>query len=282
MTDPSATPPRDTRQRAPHYQAVALRALASLEGGDRRMKTLHRLRTHLRRLQAFLELVGEDDNAEVIAGCVARLSRLRALQVFEWYLEQMDAPKRDRKKIGARLEALHARLGRKHVYRKIQGAVKHHALPPVPSSQDWMAARMATLRRRNAERLRQLIAKAESSPRRKTLHNLRLTLKTIRYQEEWALGRPYARPEVTAWLKQAQTALGKYEDLAEFRKLAAAWDLRSAGAIEKAWRRARKRARALPARLLPRLDGLAGRRLRLVPARPLPAKRATAGRSGGS
>jgi CHAD domain-containing protein len=270
---PDAMAPRD---RGPHYKAVALRTLASLAGGDRRTRTLHLLRTHLRRLQAFLELVGEEDNAEVIAGCVGRLSRLRELQVFEGYLQRIDAPKRDRRKVAERLDALHAKTLGKHVYRKIQAAVKHHALPPVPTTKDWMAARMATLRRRNAEKLRQLIARAEASPRRKVLHELRLTIKTIRYQEEWVLGRPFARPEVIAWLKQAQSVLGAYEDLAAFRKLAAKWALRSGDRIKKDWRRARKKARAVPAGLHAQLDHLAGRRLRLVPARRLPDKPAVA------
>jgi len=246
---------------------VALRALASLAGGDRRAETLHRLRTHLRRLQAFLELVGEEDNAARIAESVSRLSRLRALQVFARYLERLDAPQKDRRKVEARLAALHDTLLSKHLYGKLQGTVKHYALPPVPSSPDWMATRLATQRQRHAERLRQLIARAEASPRRKRLHGLRLAIKSIRYQEEWALGQPYARPAVLAWLKRAQTALGDYEDLAEFRKLAAKWKLRSLPAIEKDWRRTRKRARATPVRLHARLDGLAGQRLRLVPAR---------------
>lgn len=264
------------REQAPHYQSVALRALASLEGGDRRTKTLHRLRTHLRRLQAFLELVGEDDNAQVIAGCVGRLSRLRELQVFQGYLERLKAPEGDRRQVEKRLKALHKKHAARHLYRRLQATVKHHALPPVPTTKDWMATRMAALRRRNAERLRQLIARAEASPRRRVLHNLRLTIKTIRYQEEWALGRPFARPEVIAWLKQAQTVLGHYEDLAEFRKLAAKWELRSEGRIKKDWRRARKKARAIPAGLHAHLDHLAGRKLRLLPARQLPDQPAVA------
>lgn len=255
------------QDRASRYRTTVLHALASLAAGDRRAKTLHRLRTHLRRLQAYLELVGEEENAAMMARCVSRFSRLRTLQVFERYLTGLDAPDRDRRPVHALILALQSKLKKKRAYRKIERLVEHHALPPSPASSDWMDRRIIALRRIHADRLRSLIAKTEAEPRRKLLHALRLTIKSVRYQEEWALGASYARPDLVAWLKQAQTVLGEYEERAQFRKLADKLGLKSCRVIEQDWRRARDRARAMPAHLHARIDSLATTRLRLLHGR---------------
>lgn len=267
MTEKTTAEQRVGQDRASRYRTVALHTLASLSAGDHRPKTLHRLRTHLRRLQAYLELVEEEENAAIMARCVSRFSRLRTLQVFEPYLDHLRAPGRDRRLVHARIRALQRRLKDKHTYRKVERLVEHHALPPTPASPDWMGRRIIALRRIHADRLRELIAQADAKPRRKTLHTLRLMIKSIRYQEEWALGEPYARPDLVAWLKHAQTVLGEYEDRAQFRKLAAKLKLKSQASIERDWHRARKRARSLPAHVHERIDTLATTRLRLLPGR---------------
>lgn len=254
--------------RAARYQTVALHALARLSGGDIRPKTVHRLRTHLRRLQAYLELVGEDRNAQIMAKCVSRLSPLRTLQVFERYLARLGASKSDVRRIKDRIRRRRANLDRKQVYRKIERRVRRHALPPTPASPDWMAGRMERLRREHAKTLHDLITEARANPQRKTLHALRLTIKSTRYQEEWALDQAYARPDLVSWLKRAQSVLGDYEERAQFRKLARTLGLKSYAKIVKDWRRARTRARALPARLTGMIEELAGRRLRLLVSQP--------------
>ncbi|TAJ07355.1 MAG: CHAD domain-containing protein [Nitrospirae bacterium] len=255
------------QDRAARYRATVLHALALLAAGDRRAKTLHRLRTHLRRLQAYLELVGEEENAAIMARCVSRFSRLRTLQVFKPYLDHLGAPGRDRRLVHEQIQAMQRRLKDKHAYRKVERLVEHHALPPTPASFDWMGRRIIALRRMHADRLRKLIAKTEAEPRRKPLHTLRLMIKSVRYQEEWALGEPYARPDLVAWLKHAQTVLGNYEERAQFRKLAGRLGLKSRRAIEQDWHRARDRARAMPDHLHKRLGTLATTRLRLLPGR---------------
>lgn len=253
--------------RASRYRTTVLHALALLAAGDRRAKTLHRLRTHLRRLQAYLELVGEEENAAIMARCVSRFSRLRTLQVFEPYLDHVGAPGRDRRLVQVRIRAWQRRLNDNHTYRKVERLVKHHAFPPTPAASDWMDRRIIALRPMHADRLQDLIAKTEAEPRRKPLHALRLTIKSIRYQEEWALGTPYARPDLVAWLKQAQAVLGEYEDLAQFRKLATKLRLKSQPTIDKDWHRARDRARAMPGHLHERIGALAAGQLRLLPSR---------------
>ena len=259
MSEPNLTEDRPAR-----YRAVVLQALARLSGGDTDDATLHRARTHLRRLQAYLELVGEDRNADRVAHCVMRLSKLRTLQVFERYLSKLDAPRSDRKAVRRRLRATRDKLERARTYATIERIVRRHALPPTPANPDWLAERMRAARHDHADALRQLTAKAGAKPRRKTLHRLRLLIKSIRYQEEWALDRPYAMPALFRRLKHVQAVLGDYEDLVQFRKLARTLELRSAAVIRKQWRKSRTRARALPAHLVAYLGMAAGPRIRLV------------------
>ncbi len=243
--------------RAAAYRTVALQALARLAGGDRRAKTLHRLRVHLRRLQAYLELVGEEANARKLARCVARLSRLRTLQVFQAYLKQSKAPKADRDAVRAKTKALWKKLDRKRVWKKLTRCVERRALPRSLAPPDWMAARLPTLRQAQAEALRELLEAARTDPRRKTLHAIRLKVKTVRYQEEWAATQSVGKTDLIPHLKRIQTVLGEYEERVQFRKLARRLGLRSRKLLEKDWRRARQRARAVPARLAALLEHLA-------------------------
>ena len=265
MSEPNLTDDRPFR-----YRAVVLQALARLSGGDTDPATLHRARTHLRRLQAYLELVGEDRNADRIARCVMRLSKLRTLQVFERYLSKLNAPRSDRKAVKRRLRVTRDKLERTHTYAAIERIVRRHALPPTPGNLDWLAERMRAARHAHADALRQLTAEVDAKPRRKTLHRLRLLIKSIRYQEEWALDRPYAMPALVQRLKHAQAVLGDYEDLVQFRKLARSLDLRSSTVIKKHWRKARTRARALPAHLIEYLGMTPRSRIRLVGSRHAP------------
>lgn len=250
--------------RPARYREVVLHALTRLSGGDTDPATLHRARTHLRRLQAYLELVGEDRNADILARCVMRLSKLRTLQVFEQYLSKHEAPRSDRKAVKRRLRAAREKLERTHTYAAIDRIVCRRALPPAPATPEWMAERMRIMRHAHADALRQLVDEAVAEPRRKTLHRLRLLIKSIRYQEEWASGRPYAMPDLIQRLKHAQRVLGDYEDLVQFRKLARTLGLHSSASIKKDWREARMHARALPVNLVAYLGMTAEPRIRLV------------------
>jgi hypothetical protein len=248
-----------------HCRTVVLDAVACLADGDGHPGTLHRLRTHLRRLQAYLELVGEDKNAEVINGCVSRLSSLRTLQVFHHYLGRMGGPKSDRKRVKRLIRARQAKLLRKDVFSKIERRIRRHAIPPMPTDPNWMAARFHALREEHAQHLLLLIAQAGDRPRRKYLHILRLYVKTVRYQEEWALHQAYARPDLVKQLKHAQEVLGKYQEHTQFRTLARRYDMESRAALDKDWRRTRQRARAVPTQLLGPVRSMATRRGQVVP-----------------
>jgi hypothetical protein len=239
---PQAAPYRQiTRSRS-----TTLSSLAALGAGDVRPRTLHRARTELRRLQAFLDLIGEAERALPVADCVSTLSRLRTLQVFEKYLAAIDAPKRDRRRVARCVAKLLKKQRENQMYRSIEQEVRRQTSGLPPQSDDWMTARFRLLRHDHADTLMDRLDRAAVRPRRRTLHALRLQIKAIRYQEELALLYPFGNPEVVNRLKTAQAVLGEYEERAEFRKLGKALGLKSRKRLKKDWRRARKLARRVP------------------------------------
>lgn len=256
---------RRADRRAAGYRTLALRALDRLSAGHTDPKIVHRLRTSLRRVEAYLELAGEEERACLIAKRVSCLSSLRTLQVFAGYLKRQGAPKSDAKKIRERIRRRLVKLARMRTFEKIRRGVRRDGLVSVPGSPAWLTDRLVALRREHAGTLHDLIAKATAKPRRRTLHALRLKIKSIRYQEEWALSRHAGKAAPVERLKQIQSVLGHYEELAEFRKLARRFDLKSSRSITKDWRRARRRARAIPQQLTDLIEDLAGRRLWLIP-----------------
>lgn len=236
-------------ERAARAQTVILQGVTTLSEGDERPETLHRLRTNFRRLQAYFELADKSKEAGAIAQCVSRLSRLRTLQVFQKYLVRKGAAKADVRIVQALVRDHVAKLKEKHVYRKIRQQVWQYASLTTPTIFDGMAGERQVLRYQQGERFQKVLAATIDKPRRKKLHQLRLLIKSIRYQEEWASDRRSARTEFINRLKHIQDVLGKYEELTEFRKLARDLELDAKGQIIKDWRRARRRARALPAQL---------------------------------
>jgi len=256
-----------TEARPARYREVALKALARLSEGKTDAATLHRARTHLRRLHAYLELAGEDRPAASIARCVRRMSKVRTLQVLAHYLKTQDAPRSDRKAVRHRLRAARQKLARARVYATIERIVRRQALPSIPTDPVRLAELMQAARDAHVGALRRLTDEAGSKAGRRSLHRIRLLIKSIRYQEEWALGRPFAKPSLIRRLKHIQKVLGDYEDLVHFRKMARTMNLRSLPSITKTWHRARARARALPAHLVEHLGVTAGPRFRLVDGR---------------
>ncbi len=249
-----------------------LRALSALEEGAGE-KTLHRLRTHLRRLQAFLELIGEHRTAEEASRWISRLSRLRTLQVLRGYLSERGARTRDRRKVRKRIREAEARLRRKRVYRKIARFIRDDAFLPGTAASK-LDRRLAASRLANTESLRELAAQAAAAPKRKRLHALRLKIKSIRYQEEWARTELVASNfgQLIRHLRRMQSILGEYEDLAEFRQLAGKMELSIRSRITKDWRRARRRARKIPENVGPVVEALtvlAGAELSRPPLRLL-------------
>lgn len=235
--------PRQPDKRARRYRSVVLRALERLSGGDEDPETLHRARTHLRRLQAYLELVGDAQRAAIMAGHISDLSRLRALQVLEHYLTKQGCKQSDLRAVRRAIAARHGAHLRLENYAAIARAVRDNALPSVPVSPETLADRMRILREKNRKVLLGLAGGGKREPRRKRLHRLRLAVKSARYQEEWALEEPCGLPELVGWLKKAQKTLGGHEDLSQHRRLAKKLKLKVKPVSAKQWKRSRERAR---------------------------------------
>ena len=253
---------------ARHYSR-ARRALETLmtHGADR--NTLHHFRITLRRLEAYFELAGEPQQAQLIAQCVSKLSPLRTLHVFERYLMKEGAPQEDIRAVEQRIDALSEQLAREEVYLNIQRCLDELVLPSLMPSH-WMQERLRLTRAAHGEALDTLIRKTSARPRKKSLHALRLRIKAIRYQEEWASEHIASEQDLIHLLKRAQNVLGRYEEQAQFYKLAKRLGLESVKRIRRDCRRARKRARALPPQLLVVVERL----LKKASARPRARRRA--------
>jgi CHAD domain-containing protein len=249
------------------YLATAFKSLTALREGDSDPDVLHDLRTSLRRIQAYLQVIGDEAAAEAITKAVSESSRLRALQVFADYLGKIKVSKEDVRPIKRRIRKRQASLRDNETYPQIERQLKALSIPTSILPDDWLASRLSTLRRTHAEALRLLHASAQSAPRRKVLHDIRLRIKTVRYQEEWALGRTFAKPSMVRQLKQIQRVLGQYEDRAQFRKWAGDFEPRVQSRIQRGWKKSRERARTVVARLNQIIDDLAVQGLWLVETR---------------
>jgi len=244
-------------QTAAEYQATVLQLVRRLIAGDCQPDDVHAIRTHCRRLQALLELSGDDDRAAIMAQNVRRLSKLRALQVFQQYLTKIEAPKAEVNAVQSWVTEKDQKLRRTQAYRTIEQAVLKHAFPSITHDDSSLHSRLETLRHVHVQDLERLIEEALEKPRRKRLHAVRLALKTIRYQTEWSPGRPEPKQALVKKIKQVQALLGRYEELADFRRWGKELDLTVLPRIRKDWKRIRKRARAVPADLNWLVDALA-------------------------
>jgi CHAD domain-containing protein len=141
------------------------------------------------------------------------------------------------------------KLTRAQTYRKIEQAVWKQALPMITPPGLSLKHRLEVLRHEHERLLSRLIEKALEKPRRKRLHALRLALKTIRYQTEWLPGQAAAKQDGLKRIKQVQALLGRYEEMADFRRWGKRLNLTVQARIERDWKRARRRARRVPEEL---------------------------------
>lgn len=246
-----AMPNRSRHQpdQIPHSYREARSILAELASGRMTAKTLHRLRIHLRRLQALYELIGDATTAKMLSESVSRFSKLRTLQVFLKYLRDCNAPKPDRERIRRLIKKQRDRLQAKDAYHQTRQLLRRHVRPPMPAHARWLTDRLRCQRADRLERLRGEALAAAADPRRRTLHALRLAIKALRYQEEYGFGHQGAQPHLVQLLREAQNILGAYEERAQFKKLARRHKLTAKSRIGSDFRRARKLARALPHKL---------------------------------
>lgn len=251
------SPSQDLARTAAAYQATVLGLVRQLAAGDRHADTVHALRTHCRKLQALLELSGDARRASAMARAVRRLSKLRALQVFRQYLLKIDASESDVATVEARIVKREQKLICTRAYDKIEQVVWKQALPAIPSLGHSLTGRLDFLRHEHERRLNSLSNAASKGPRRKRLHELRLALKTIRYQIEWLPGLAGPKQMTLKKIKRVQALLGRYEELADFKCWGERLNPTVQVRIRKDWKRARKRARAVPCDLSWLVDAMA-------------------------
>jgi CHAD domain-containing protein len=151
------------------------------------------------------------------------------------------------------------------VYGRIEQRLQKLPVSLAISDDEFLSQRLDILRQQHAEALRALQARALAAPRRKLFHQIRLLIKTIRYQEEWALDGPLGKPTLLTRLKRVQSVLGAYEDRAQFRKWSRSLKLGVRPRIRKDWRLARRRAWTVASQLDAIIDQVSSRRLWLVP-----------------
>ncbi len=247
-------------QTALAYQAHILQLVSRLMEKDQSPDVLHALRTHCRRLQAILQLFGDERHARLLARRVQRLSKLRAMHVFKQYLTTISAPLQDMARVKMRIQTQRHKIEQARAYDALAQVVMAHAIPPTLSEQALLEQR-ETVRQDHLRRVRRLIEAAQDSPKRKRLHALRLEIKTIRYQLECCAREENQPNRLLRKMIRLQGLLGRYEELADFRR----WGRRLSGAVQdqikRDWKKSRKRARAVPDHLSWLLRALGSRDL---------------------
>ncbi len=239
------------------YRATVLKLTRRMIDGQCSADTVHAIRTRCRRLQALLELCDNEAQAVVMAESVGRLSKLRALQVFQQYLANIEASQANVATVEGWIVARDEKLRNTQVYHRIEQAARQHAMPTHMRLKHLSSTRLEVLRHMHEKKLAGLISAASEKPRRKRLHVLRLALKTIRYQTEWLPGRQGAKKRLVERIKKVQAELGRYQEMADFRRWGKALDLKVQSRIQQDWKRSRTRARAVPMELTWIVDALA-------------------------
>src|SRR2546428_4679286 len=237
-----------------HVTKVRTRALAfarALQEPPFRHETVHRLRTHLRRLQAYAEFLQRPRIAARLAECVSWLSDLRALYVFQQALRRRGASVRDRSRVDAAVRDEERAVARAGHPGAIRTRLAGLSVSRMRRPSAFLAERLASLSQERAARLDAALRGLSPEASRKELHRLRLLIKSLRYQEEIALEAGRGDPRTVAALKRLQRTLGDYCDRDQFRRLAKKMSLECQSEMKKEYRRYRQRARAAVRRLAP-------------------------------
>lgn len=207
-------------------------------------ETIHRLRTHLRRLQAYAEFMQRPTAVKRLAESVSGLSRLRSLYVFQGYLRRRGAPAEDLRRVNWSVreeERVVSSTGRPEAIRNVLAGL---SIASIRRPLEFVARRLRALSQDHEDRLTGALRGLSAEATRKELHCLRLLVKSIRYQEEIALETGLGNPHRVAALKRLQRTLGDYCDRDQFRRMAKKMGLASRNEIKKEYRRYRDRARA--------------------------------------
>ena len=256
----AATATAAMEKRAAEYLARAKVFARALRKPPFHPETVHRLRTHLRRLQAYAEFLQRPIVAARLAQSVTWLSRLRTLDVFCHHLRRRKASAKDLRQVAWALkeEALMvAYAGRLEAIRSMLAKM---TLARMRRPVAFVENRLSALRGETSERLAAALRKLSPEATRKELHRLRLLVKSLRYQEEIALETAWGDPRRMAAFKRLQRTLGDYCDRDQFRRLAKKLNLACRGELKKEYRQYQEKAREAVRKLGPPEEPASGLR----------------------
>jgi CHAD domain-containing protein len=242
---------KDIQRCAAQYLALALRFANALQGPPYPPETVHKLRTHLRRLQAYAEFSERPVAAARLDHCVKWLSGLRALDAFRRSLRRRGAEAQDLRRVDEASREEEQAVAQAGYLDAIRAVLAGLSLARIRRPAAFMTARLTSLGRVHAARLTDALSALSPEATRKELHRLRLLVKSLRYQEEIAQNTAWGNPRRLAALQRLQRTLGDYCDLDQFRRLAKQMGLVCKNEIKKEYRRCRTRARAAVRKLGP-------------------------------
>lgn len=207
-------------------------------------ENVHRLRTHLRRLQAYAEFLQRPKAAAALAQSVTWLSRLRTLDVFLRFLRRRGGDAGDLRRVAWALKEEGTMVAHAGRLDSIRAVLAKTTIARMRRPAAFVAVRLDSLGREQADRLNAALRGLSVEAKRKELHRLRLLVKSLRYQQEIALETIRGESRAVAALKRLQRTLGDYCDRDQFRRLARKMKLACRGEMQKEYRRYRKLARA--------------------------------------
>lgn len=238
-------------KRAALYHDRAMTYARALKKPPFHPETVHRLRTHLRRLQAYAEFMQCQKAASSLAKCVTWLSRLRTLDVFLRFLRRRRGDAADLRRVAWALKEEGAMVAHAGRLDSVRTALARTTVARLRQPAVFITSRLASLGRTRADRLDAALNGLSLKAKRKELHRLRLLVKSLRYQEEVALDTAWGNPPAVAALKRLQRTLGDYCDRDQFRRLAKKMNLACRREMAREYRRHREHARIAVRRLAP-------------------------------
>jgi CHAD domain-containing protein len=206
-------------------------------------ETVHRLRTHLRRLQSYAEFVEERRTAARLGRGVSWFSRLRALSEFQRYLRRSGAGAKDVRRVKKALRKEQNEVRKADRANAVRALLAEITTERLRRLEEFLIDRLQRLQIENRTVLGEALQGLPPKPKRKELHGLRLLVKSLRYQQELSAQVGWGNPQTVEAFKRLQAVLGKYCDRDQFIRLAKELDLGCRKAIKKDRRRARARAR---------------------------------------
>ena len=228
-------------QRADEYRRRCLGYAQALKEGFH-AETVHKLRTHLRRLQSYAEFVEDRRAAARLGRAVSWFSRLRALSELQRYLRRSGAGVKDVRRVKKAVRKEEKQVRKADRSTAVQALLAAITMETLRRPGAFLSERLQRLQIENRTALDEALQAVSSKPRRKELHGLRLLIKSLRYQQEIAVEMHAGNPRTVGALKRLQGVLGEYCDRDQSVRRAKELKLRCRNEMKKDRRRSRKRA----------------------------------------